>query len=362
MKKDDFERFVLFIENLASVEVNFQKEDGSFAVSNNGPHGDEETPVRNTSHWLYMLSWLVSQGYSKYYLYANRSADYLLSDDARPMKNAFWCRKNPFKDSSNGLIGQAWVIESLLYASKKLARPDLQEVAKEVHMLHFWDDSSKAWRNLNVDGSYGVLNGTFNQQLWFAAVGSMIENYDLGKKRAIEYLDNIEKNIFLYRDGVIFHNSNSFLIKTNNFKSVVKKIYAYKKTIKKMKGERERSVGYHAFNLVALKYLKNSFPSHCFWKSKKYRKIKEVFLKKTFYEDLKINKFGYAYNPVYYEYLYYLDKAQEPLDLYLKEQNKILKVFDDVVFVSDSLDHEISKSRVYELCRALDQIKEFIHE
>jgi hypothetical protein len=91
-----------------------QQKDGSFPSGHNGPHGDEETPVRNTSHALYILCWLVDSGFDEYKDKANLAVDYLLSKQARPMGSSFWCRSNPEKDFNNGLVGQAWVFEALL--------------------------------------------------------------------------------------------------------------------------------------------------------------------------------------------------------------------------------------------------------
>ena len=85
-----------------------------------GPHYDEETPVRNSSHWL--ITFLKAYDITKDEKFREASidlAEYLISKDARPMDANFFHRKNPEKDFCNNLIGAAWTIEALVEASKK---------------------------------------------------------------------------------------------------------------------------------------------------------------------------------------------------------------------------------------------------
>ena len=60
-----------------------------------------------------------------------KCADYLLSEQARPMNASFYCRTNVNKDLSNGTIGQAWAIEGLVSAYKITK----QKVFLEIHKL-----------------------------------------------------------------------------------------------------------------------------------------------------------------------------------------------------------------------------------
>jgi len=354
MTKEEYKKYKEFIEKVSSIEIKNQFEDGSFFHGNNGPHGDEETPVRNTAYWLYTLSWLVNKGFEEYREYAERAAGYLLSNKARPMKAAFWCRKNPEKDFSNGLIGQAWVIECLIYASKVLSRQDLMNLAIEVHSMHKWNEDARAWHTLNVDGSYGSINGTFNQQIWFAAVGSIAEEYAIGKQLAIKYLDTVEKNLKLYSDGVIFHDSASRVFKIRNFRSLARILVDCKRLLK-LSSQRKRSVGYHAFNLVAFKYLQTVFPEHLFWNSKKFKMISEAYSRKSFTEDLENNEFSYSYNPVGYEYGFFLHGEIHHIAEMINTQEKVLAIDSAKIMVNRSSDSSTTKSRLYELCRMLNE-------
>ena len=90
---------------------------GYIPGGHNGPYLDEETPVRSCSHWISIFAYLhLKTNKIKYYQALNKCAEFLLSKAARPMDEVFFCRKNPNKDFSNGLMGQAWGIEGLVTA------------------------------------------------------------------------------------------------------------------------------------------------------------------------------------------------------------------------------------------------------
>ena len=102
---------------LAKENITKQQLDGSFIGGVNGPYNDKETPVRNTAHWLVLLcKVLKNRKDNALEAAAHKAVDYLLSSNARPMQAAFFCRTNRKKDSTNGLIGQAWAMEGLIAA------------------------------------------------------------------------------------------------------------------------------------------------------------------------------------------------------------------------------------------------------
>ena len=107
--------------------LQLQRADGSFPEGCNGPYHDSETPVRNTAHWLITMlkAFEISQAKPDFIDSAWRAVQYLLSPSARPMNATFFCRTNPEKDFCNGVIGQAWVIEALAIAGRKLNDPQM---------------------------------------------------------------------------------------------------------------------------------------------------------------------------------------------------------------------------------------------
>jgi len=284
-----------------------------------GPHYDEETPVRNSSHWL--ITFLKAYDITKDEKFREASidlAEYLISKDARPMDANFFHRKNPEKDFCNNLIGAAWTIEALVEASKKLKKNKYKKIAKEVFLMHDFNKEIGLWYRRNVDGSKGSIDHTFNHQLWFAAAGSMI-----GKNKNInKFLDMTPKLMRVNPDGLIDigirkHSKNTFkrifysLDFLFNTSKIRKKINYYK------------AVGYQGFHLYGFALLYKNFPDHRFWETKIFQKSLLYILtdeykksldkpidfdtKKRIPKGTKIlihNRYGYAYNPPGFENAY----------------------------------------------------------
>lgn len=329
-----------------------QCETGAYPSGNNGPHQDGETPVRTTAHVLYMLCYLVEIGKVQYRCKAIKAADYLISNEARPMDAAFYCRLNPNKDFCNGLIGQAWVMESLIKASITLEDPKYRDTALSVFLQHSWSEELSAWKSLNVDGSNGPVFRTFNQQLWMAYIGLLL-NDSLTKSRSKDWVDNVLEHMDIYFDGVIFHDSIAFkeekLSVINNIRRF-KFNLTYKK--KEMTRQRKRSVGYHSFNLVPIAYVYKVFPNHRFFDSAKFKSILKSLNTKSYINDLENNPFSYAYNPVGYELMYFNEMFNVNQEFnYLDRQIEHVKMSNSRIEIVDSLDPVNSIARTYELCR-----------
>jgi hypothetical protein len=343
------EKLITILDNL--FKNNFiQNEDGTFPSGRNGPHDDEETSIRTTSHSLISLCFLTINGLEEYRCKASRAIDFLLSKEARPMSGAFFNRKNPEKDFSNGLVGQAWVIESLLYASKTLNRSDCYDLALEVFNQHIWNEKYSAWHLLNVDGSSSSMpHGTFNQQLWFAYVGLLFGQGSKPAELSLKFIDKILPNVEIYSDGVIYHDSVSYNVKIN-LKSTIKH---YLKKIERFLGreklnKRSHSVGYHAFNCVPLALIRQKCPNNSFFKSNKYKKIVEVITDESFLKEVELSKFGYSYNPSGFECAYFL---KDKKDFFNKKQLESM-VFNDLqIDFKKTYDKNISFARMYEAVR-----------
>lgn len=120
---------IRLIESVAEKFLQELELDGYINPSHNGPYNDEEAPVRNTAHWLIIFSYLyIETQEKKYYNAIVKCAKYLTSNNATPANATFYCRKNRNKDFSNGLIGQAWVIEALALANNKLETAKYGEI------------------------------------------------------------------------------------------------------------------------------------------------------------------------------------------------------------------------------------------
>lgn len=317
--------------------IPLQQKDGSFPAGHNGPHKDQETPVRNTSHFLIYNCYLFKTTGDKIFREAaQKASDYLMKKDTRPMGNAYWCRLNPEKDFNNGLIGQAWALEALVYASGTLEREDLYNAAIDLVKKHKWDPKYHLWHNLNVDGSYGGINNTYNQQLWFTSIVLKLYGEEelyrqacITGKELINRVKTYKNGIIYLRTPVVYYKSNlknQFLYFRNRWKNSKPARHWYNDIY-------YRSVGYHAFTLIPIAEIASKLnlklPS-------KICKAVEITTSDFYYNEVSSNRFALAYNQSYTEaaitqfLLNYpnngrikelLDKQVEHLDFLLKKDD-----------------------------------------
>ncbi|MEX0660707.1 MAG: hypothetical protein WED59_03055 [Candidatus Woykebacteria bacterium] len=344
-----------FLSQQAEAMLLQQKPDGSFTAGHNGPYFDEETPVRNTAHWLFTFCELYKRnGQQMFADGANKAAGYLLSSEARPMNASFWCRKIPKKDFCNGVMGQAWVLEALIKASEVLNRDDCYELAEEVFKLHPWDAKLKVWRKVNVDGSFGSYDSTFNHQLWFGAVAGQLYKTDTAKKRSLAFFEAIGKNVELYPNGVVFHAS-PFLhhsVFTLNVFEAVKALRQKRKINRDKKKMWHKSAGYHAFNLYAYCLYRKHLPNHPFWESNKFNKMISVINNEKFINEQINNIYSYPYNPTGFEIAYTLETfykgKTDEITWWINQQNMQAE---NPQISNEYIDKVTLQARIYELCR-----------
>ena len=92
-EKQETRNLKKILSDVAFMAIETQKMNGSFPAGHNGPYFDPETPVRNTAHFLFLLS----KEYQKTKDISLKTAaynaiDYLLSNSARPYNFTFHCR------------------------------------------------------------------------------------------------------------------------------------------------------------------------------------------------------------------------------------------------------------------------------
>lgn len=294
-----------------------QREDGSFPSGHNGPYYDDELPLRNTAHLLIlMLGAHRASADEQYREAALRALDYVTASERRPMGATWWLRKKPEKDFSNGVIGQAWVIEALAFAADVLQKQELNSLAEEVFLLHPFDADRGRWRVVNVDGSHAPVDMTFNHQLWFAAAGSYLMHHEDIALRVRRFMDTLDSNLGLYENGLVVHAlgglRNSALPLRRRLKQAVKSRLTGQGRPNHADPVLNKAIGYHAFNTYAFGMLFDNLPDHAFWQSTTFSRMLE-FLQTGWYRDgldyytpdpahatarqLPFNRFGYAYNP-----------------------------------------------------------------
>lgn len=287
------------VELTARSALELQNDDGSMPSGHNGPWNDPETPVRNTGHWLITFVKAYEITGSKIFLdAAHRAADYLCSADARPLGAAFWHRKNPNKDSSNGLIGQAWTIEALATGSARLGRPELSQLAEDLFFQHPFNSSTGLWSTINVNGTEGKLDRTLNHQIWFAASGSLLLHQNgISKEiniRVFTFLDHLHNYLHFNDQGIITHIFEEPYSGDTHWKMRFKHIFPHKhqKHIKTYLG-----IGYHSFNLYGLALLRIAHPSHPIWLNHQLQSMWAPIETGQFNQIAQNNPYCFTYNP-----------------------------------------------------------------
>ena len=280
-----------------------------------GPYEHPETPVRNTSHWLFAFAscfeWSADDVFKKAALVCY---EYLESDSARPMNASFYCRVGPDRDACNGLVGQAWAIEALCYASKVFDWPEARELAKTTYQLHPWIAKDSIWRRVACDGTRLSTDDTFNHQLWFAAAAAQLEDKDA--THCVEaFLSNVVAQADIYPDGVIYHASK-LGYRGWRARGVSARLDGMINAIWRMKNKGSlysKSVGYHSFNLYALAMLYQKFPGHSYWSSKKFEKSLSVVAQDSFLKELNKSQYSWPYNPPGIEIAFALETFGRPM-------------------------------------------------
>lgn len=348
-----------FIKIAADHGLTIQRNDGSFLPGHNGPYFDQETPVRNTGHWLivFLKAYEITEN-CKFLDAANKAVNFLLSEKARPMKAAFWHRKNLGKDFSNGLIGQAWSIEALSVAARYFNDPEIIKTAEEVFLMHPFDEKHGLWRKISVDGSYLTVDSVFNHQLWFAAASSLLKKYS-GKEEMVRrldiFMDNIEANLALYPSGLIVHT-----LRRRGRAQIIKQLLRLFYNLSQAEVI-DKAIGYHQFNLYAFALLKSSFPVHSFWTRKKFGKLWEYANSSEYRKQLHGSEFGYSYNPPGFEMAFALDvfggdmpDKREKQEEWIAEQIRFCFDFESGLMKKGTKDPETHIARIYEATRLPD--------
>jgi hypothetical protein len=350
---------------IASAEkaVALQHVNGCMAPGQSGPRGIIETPIRNTAHWLIVfLKAYGLTGNPAYQQAGLRAAAYLMSQEARPMQAAFWCRKDPRKDFSNGLIGQAWVLEALAAASVQLKDEQYGKLAAEVFLLHPFDEKYGLWHSVNVDGSLLPICGTFNQQLWFAASGALILNSGIAngtiKAHVKRFLQTIPCNIYVHRNGLIGHE----IFRLKRHEGFWGEFRDIRRTMRGLvkKQHYEQSIGYHSFNLYAWALLKQLgwLSDDSFWMSSNFKKILRYITTPSFRHNVTMNPYAFRYNPTGFEVAFALEaftdyfrgSATQSVD-WVREQIGLHYSFNDNLMCAHSPDPETLSARIYEAVR-----------
>lgn len=371
------------IDNMIEDKVMEVNRKGFIEGGHNGPYYDTDTPVRNTAHWGVIFAFYYKKtNKKKYYEAASLCGEYLISSEARPMNANFYCRYDTVKDFANGTIGAAWAIEGLVEIYKITNNETLLKVAKEVFLLFPFDEKYKLWRIINVDGSLGSFDMTFNHQLWFAASGILllsVEDDEEISKRCMSFLDNISNYFDTYKSGLIKHSIVPKITKADKLRNVLKFVRKLIVQLKYKKNMKYKENGYHLFNLYAFALIKEKgyeleiFNENKFERAVEYCFSSELFEwleEKSITNDInkmpkvknkKINIYGYSYNAPGFELPYInkvfgknLENKSAFVDEIIRKQLVYTFNQENLSFNKNTEDERTLNSRIYEYIRSIE--------
>ena len=288
---------------LDSCSENLKLQDplGYMPSGHNGSYIDEETPVRNTAHWI--VSFVKAYELTKDKSFYNAiiiGLDFLKDEILRPSRKTFICREKESKDKCNGLIGQAWVIEGLMAGYRVTQDKDVLDLASEVFLLHPFSEKKNMWYRVEPTGAVLTLDKTFNHQLWFAMSGFLIIKAQQNKEienRCLRFFNVISENLKLSNNGRIGQS-----VKLDLIEDVIK--YNLKRIVRKNELQyiKLKEIGYHAFNTYAFSIIYDLYPNLKFFKTNDYRK--NSFKNSSEYKNNIYNSnYGFKYNPPGFEVL-----------------------------------------------------------
>jgi len=369
------------IIDTATAGLELQNEDGSFPAGQNGPYRDNETPVRNTSHWaITMFKTYERSNGDDFYESGIAAIEYLSQDEHRP-KKTFQHRIPRYDDQDqvNGLIGQAWTIEALAIALNYIQSPEIFELAADAFLSHPFNTNLGIWEIVDVDGEIRGYDTTFNHQLWFAMAGGLLQQTEWVNDVRIDrirfqvetFLNNLNHLMRVSPSGYIIHPmlpsdfgefiKNAVANKDLQFEMFYKCWRVLFGKIVKIKQQKtadvliNKSVPYHSFNLYALAVLSELFPEHSFWSSSKFDKVQNYSREDTYLKKLEGDKYSYGYNPpgleLPYAWFVYNGEIDEMAKTVFKRQLRHSYDFQESLMTKGTQDPKTHAARFYELTR-----------
>lgn len=350
----------------------------------NGPYKNMDTSVRNSAHWICSYAFLWETAHDiRYHHAVEILSEYILRSENYGKSGNVCSRKDRYLDKTNGLIGPAWTIEGLIYASKILNDKKYTEKAKKLFLLHPFNETDGIWEILDLDGtrSFDVV---YNHQLWFAAAGAMLIEQEYDKKIDDEirlFLKcSADKLFAVHEDGLIVH-SLAYQLKPEEVRQQKKSIQKrrtdsllhspFKSIKRKVKGivlghpdQKMLENGYQLFNLYGFALLKKEYGEEAIFRSSKFQSALQYAINGNNLSQLMepqgrfpFNPFSFSYNSPAFEYPFVCEifgKRNHVMDERLFQfQINHLYDYKNRSFTKQCDDPETLDARIYELTRFL---------
>jgi hypothetical protein len=297
------------ILNSARAALRLQGDKGEFQPGHNGPWNVCEMPTRNTAHWSVALARAYElEPQDDLREAIARAGRYLLSSEARPGGYTYQLMRD--KWFTNGIVGQAWVLEALLAVHRVLGDPAYLEAAEELVHLHELDARCGLWRGRELDGTPSAIHTTLNQQCWFTAMAHAVG--DRAGNPII--LERTRRAASMWRRVAAFNGRYIGLTVRPSifFPHDIRAGYRLFRMLRRHAAEMDlRAKGYLAYSLYGMALFHTLEPALDIFADPRMQKMTAsslAFLEKAVYRYAAgDNRYGSSYNPIGFEMAYVLE-------------------------------------------------------
>lgn len=293
-------------------------EQGYATAGHNGPHGHLDTPVRNTAHYLIIYSYLYKKyREEKFSVICNVFFKYLSEQQKKSKSGAIQCMITDKFDKLNGLIGQGWVIEALIYYYETFGNADALDVARSIFYSQKYDWSKHLWHRIELDGSDIGIDITSNHNVWFAGCSYKLAEYCGDPKIDETISDFLIKGedviLNVYKTGLLVHTveCDDPMLNKGKWKEVIRTLCFPLKCVAPRKFDAKYiNYGYHIFDIYGFTILKEKYGDFPIFNNEKYKKslyyLQDIttLLKRNKVYSSRSNVFFFPYNNPAFEWPY----------------------------------------------------------
>lgn len=376
-----------FIKEIADKNFDYILEKGHAKAGVNGPYRFTDTPVRNSGHWLIIASYLwKTTREERYKKVAFCLADYLVFEQKKTVSGAIECMTGERFDHLNGLIGQAWTIEALVYAYEVFKIRKYLDAAVKIFYSQKFDEKNCLWERIEITGENIGFDFTLNHQVWFACAGLMLLEKvmdDRIYREVYDFLNALENKYFdIYANGLIKHygtmKSPYQPPMSRRIKQAIKNMLIPMRKMNPNKFDSKvQEKGYHLFELYGYAIVHQYNLKYGLFQKNKFKKALDYGLNLDMINKMfninpvlngstdgltRMNRFGYAYNSPAFEYplieYSFTGNFDEKKALTLIQIQKKL-MYNEKTGKMDrfNYDPETLTARIYESIRLCDMLK-----
>jgi hypothetical protein len=305
-----------FLDRALTNLIYLDSETAFYPGGQNGPHFALETPVRNTCHWMMAFAIGYSIRPELRYLEVTRALYRWLVKKCLFKKKNYYVFRQVGPDWSNGVIGNAWIIESFVRVACHLKINQAYEVANSLYQTNHFNSRVGAWHRHDPINKKYTIDYTLDHQAWFACAAS-----DLGKN------DEVNSFLMACQDGAFRVRPNgriAHLYYSSDIGGRMRRIIFRYRELRMPEFIEEIEIGYHHYTLLPFARLYRCYRSHSFFKTIEFKKaISHIGL--DWLKAVEASRYGYQYNAPGFELPLIINAFESELDLNWADMHKVLE-------------------------------------